>query len=1001
MTVLARDEFTGFGTPATSGSLTAPAEAGTIGFHVFANNGAGVVADSFSVVLTFTTGTVTIKARLSTTTNILVERIVTIPGTNNGTATLAGSAQQPLLNGSAAEISVKVTKGSSGDGLTRIDWWYGAQNQKFGAGNSSGNFNVSGELTATAASYAITGTTKFTPLGSNIAGSTPDGGGDGALAIGVWSPDAYDSGSEGLVGASGTARELLKPYSVMVLTGVGVGPNVTVRGSFQDSPTTHFGSALLLLGWESGPAGSDTTYIVEFANNGDGSVSVSLIRSTNGNYSFLADTFVDSVDLSDGYHTLEASIYNNTFSATIDSVVVATAFAAATPSSTALGGLGTINTRTGNGWDWWEIDDAGVDNTPSGCTYTQVVSRDEFSGLEDDDIEGRTVDGGGDLTLANGQWYPEAMKGRAIPDVQTLDTRDSTLRQQDRDSGWWNHGAVESIDPGLAGPLGANQDYAVRVTGQFHGDPATQFDSQWFSANVRQSHSVGSEDDPEGQEDGYEFLYGVWDFWELYRYDDGVYTVLAQGYFTGHVDPDSGSSSAAIDSDIVVELCVTNEGLDGVRLIGSINGYPVINYLDPIDVAYQAGDPGLCMWDINWIPDATPLVEVSKVEVLIAPTTEFPCEGPPEGPNPYPFPPPPPDPVKGLWVMSPVGAWEFLQLPNPTDPSTDLQVYANLVPRDVQDVKVWANGLWRDLADQNYGNQYDPPDIYPPYFDPCEELPPTENPPDVILGTPPDRLFFTWAISASQLGGLWTATFRAMSPGIVTEINQAAARGGAVFGTPGDKTKFFTGGRYDPAKMDAFIESFAPIKTFLLDAQDAGSFAGLHAADDWENGAKWGGRPLSLSEINRIAAKWKTVITDGSRQVRVMIRARSGQLYQELPNLDGLISQMRMTGAEWDAAGRDPAQYAIIELNYCMARGWILHLSQNFFHGPGSVTAIMSPTDILTNGLAWDDVIRSHPWGGKVLGEGGWEFVSPITTGPYLNVLGDWRNDYQTLGPPS
>jgi hypothetical protein len=377
------------------------------------------------------------------------------------------------------------------------------------------------------------------------------------------------------------------------------------------------------------------------------------------------------------------------------------------------------------------------------------------------------------------------------------------------------------------------------------------------------------------------------------------------------------------------------------------------------------------------------------------------CEGDPGGPNPYPFPPPPPDPVKGLWVMSPVGEWEFLQLPNPTDPSTDLQVYANLVPRDVQDVKVWANGLWRDLVDQNYGNQYDPPDIYPPYYDPCEELPPTEDPPDVVLGTPPDRLFFTWAISASQLGGLWTATFRAMSPGIVTEINQAAARGGAVFGTPGDKTKFFTGGRYDPSKMDAFIESFAPIKTFLLDAQDAGSFAGLHAADDWENGAKWGGRPLPLSEINRIAAKWKTVITDGSRQVRVMIRARSGQLYQELPNLDGLISQMRMTGAEWDAAGRDPAQYAIIELNYCMARGWILHLSQNFFHGPGSVTAIMSPTDILTNGLAWDDVIRSHPWGGKVLGEGGWEFVSPITTGPYLNVLGDWRNDYQTLGPPS
>ncbi len=376
--------------------------------------------------------------------------------------------------------------------------------------------------------------------------------------------------------------------------------------------------------------------------------------------------------------------------------------------------------------------------------------------------------------------------------------------------------------------------------------------------------------------------------------------------------------------------------------------------------------------------------------------TCVPCEGDPDGPNPYPNPPPETVPLFGIWGEK-LGDWRQASLTQP-DPVQGFKLGPNR--RMIAGV-VMSQGAWREiLSTEGTGDPPTPGDPYPPYYDPCE-IAPDLPVPDTPIGAPPDRLFFAWGISTSQLGPLWTATFMAMGSSITTGISQAAARASAVFGTPGDKTKFFTGGDYDPDKMDAWIASLSGLSATVLAAQAAGSFAGVHAADDWENPLIWPPIGLPLTEINRIAGVWKTYFPG----LRVMLRARTGQIGgTSLPNIDGIISQMRMTGAEWEAAGRTAAGYAEGELDFCQARGWILHLSQNFYNGT-SVRVPMTAAQVLDNGLQWVDVVSTHPHGGAVYGMGGWKFEPSSgynVTGPdYVNAYAAWRNAMIPLGAPT
>jgi hypothetical protein len=410
--------------------------------------------------------------------------------------------------------------------------------------------------------------------------------------------------------------------------------------------------------------------------------------------------------------------------------------------------------------------------------------------------------------------------------------------------------------------------------------------------------------------------------------------------------------------------------------------------------AHDTGDPGLGGSDASEVGDFLALAyfEVDAgSDVPIEPLCDGPGEPPgtgwPPGDNPT---------YKGYWIKQ-NNKYRFVRLPTPDDATTQVYPKANTKRRPAQDAMVKANNKYRVLAaDLSEDTTYYPPGPEP-NFDPCLQLPPPIIPPDVDIGPPPDRLFLSWNIGGAQLGPLWTACFRAMGPSILSEIRAAASHGGAIYGTPGDKNKFMRGGVYAPDLMNDWIFSLGPIMDEVLAAQADGSFAGMHAADDWENPSLWPPHGLPLYEINRYVGLLKTLYPG----LRVFIRARSGQLYDELPNLDGLISQMRMTGKEWDDAGHNAATYATIELNYCQARSWRLHLSQNFFHGPGSVSAIMSPEVVLDNAQKWLEVTASHPWGHAVDGQGGWEYSPPITGAAYLPVLALWRNGLQALGAPS
>lgn len=447
----------------------------------------------------------------------------------------------------------------------------------------------------------------------------------------------------------------------------------------------------------------------------------------------------------------------------------------------------------------------------------------------------------------------------------------------------------------------------------------------------------------------------------------------------------------------------------------------VDNYVPFPDPSLQARESGLGFFGwlpyvdwyptrdgIPWIRDDVNAIEggvqtffracwLSQVVLLVVTATPL-CEGDPG--NPYPNPPPVTPEVAGIYANE-RAQWNLATVPETPGSSLVAAVERGQHLRAAL-IYVHTGYAWALAAIGEDTGDPPVPGPWPPNFDPCEIAPPIETPPDVTIGAPPDRLFFTWAITASQLGPLWTATYRAMGQSILGEISQAAARSSAIFGTPGDKTKFFTGGRYDPDKMDAWIFSLAPLASTVMAAQTAGSFAGVHAADDWENAAKWPPVGLPLLEINRIAGVWKSVFGGG---LRVMLRARSNQIGgTSLPNIDGLISQMRHRGSSWDEAGHSAAAYAATELSFCQARGWILHLSNNVYEGEQNGVTLTA-AEVLANGLDWVSVAGSHPHGGAVYGMGTWQFAprgAQNATGPdYLNAYAGWRNAMVPLGPPT
>ncbi len=472
---------------------------------------------------------------------------------------------------------------------------------------------------------------------------------------------------------------------------------------------------------------------------------------------------------------------------------------------------------------------------------------------------------------------------------------------------------------------------------------------------------------------------------QLFERDNGVETRLI---------PDV-DFSPGFHSSVQIRLCVS-----GTVLAASFPGGSTIGSFDyasdladetaALVTAHDTGDPGFG-GTVDQPADLA-IDQFSVYEPIGCGENppNPPCDGPGEPPGGG-YPPVDTPDAFGFWVKQ-NGIYRFVRLPSPTEPATDVYPRSNLIHRPAQAAKVKANLKYRDLLSRTYGRPYEPPGSPGPYSDPCEQLPPTETPPDVEIGAPPDRIYFTWAIGPTQLGPLWTATLYDMGPGIVNAINQAAARGGSIIGRMGDKTKFRRNGLYAPDLMDAFIDSWAPFMAFVLAAQTAGSFACMHCADDWEVHNLWPPNGLSFYEINRIAGRIKSRYPG----LRVVFRARSDQIGSTLmPNIDGLIDQTWMTDNDWTNA----VQWINEELDFAQSRGWVLYVSENFYRSESG--GVLSAARVYSDMTAYVDAARTHPWGGKMLGLGGWEFRGTVTGPDYLNAFAANRNDWQTVGPPS
>ncbi len=160
MAIVVNDTFDGYVAPPTSGTASFPTTDNTARNIFMEFSGTPTAGDQLDYTLTFPTGTVTFRARWSSSTTLLLERVSTIPGTSNGTATLqtfsGASTSKPRTTGDLVRMDIIVNRGAV-NALTAITMrWHGRSNSSLV--QTTNTFNVDGELTPTAASFAITGT---------------------------------------------------------------------------------------------------------------------------------------------------------------------------------------------------------------------------------------------------------------------------------------------------------------------------------------------------------------------------------------------------------------------------------------------------------------------------------------------------------------------------------------------------------------------------------------------------------------------------------------------------------------------------------------------------------------------------------------------------------------------------------------------------------------------------------------------------------------------------
>lgn len=184
MTVIFRDVFTGYSAPPSTGSAPFTATDNTVQRMYLDFEGTPTTGDKIEYKLTFPTGDVSFVAEWTSSTTLVLKRVSTIPGTSNGTATLqtfsSGSINQPRTDGDLVRLSITVNRGAV-NALTAITFgWHGRSRSPNGSDSTTNTFNVDGELTPTAATFTITGSSfRNRP---NLEGRAPDTVGGGSYS---------------------------------------------------------------------------------------------------------------------------------------------------------------------------------------------------------------------------------------------------------------------------------------------------------------------------------------------------------------------------------------------------------------------------------------------------------------------------------------------------------------------------------------------------------------------------------------------------------------------------------------------------------------------------------------------------------------------------------------------------------------------------------------------------------------------------------------------------
>lgn len=251
----------------------------------------------------------------------------------------------------------------------------------------------------------------------------------------------------------------------------------------------------------------------------------------------------------------------------------------------------------------------------------------------------------------------------------------------------------------------------------------------------------------------------------------------------------------------------------------------------------------------------------------------FPCEG--GGDNHYPTEPPlleDPPPASG-WLRE-NDAWREVLLPVSGEFDGDLYLQEMGATRRGTDAAIMDFAKWRfpiSLMEQ-------PPFVpttEPPYFDPCQTQPPpvvgSVDPTPVATG----HYCGLASMRVTSLGSIFNGTQRPIGSWTPMELDQAAARGAILLIGIGTYSAFRTGTWYDPDKMDAFQDRWAPMLSSVVSHP---AFGGLTYLDDfrvqhlWPTRSGIGGVGSGLwdPEVYRIAARWVSLVSGLILNIRMI-----------------------------------------------------------------------------------------------------------------------------------